>query len=140
MQIWTLTQGRELGLIYIRNVTPYVINAAAVFLFWAGGMCIEKLRPIWKRKSVIAVTAILLAAGIAVCPFCFLKQREIVDLAPDFSNTMCLKIDENGRAVFYRHRGLLFGAQSDVFPFTVKDDVKVQWLENDVCALSLIHI
>ena len=49
---------------------------------------------------------------------------------------MCLKIDENGRAVFYRHRGLLFGAQSDVFPFTVKDDVKVQWLENDVCALT----
>lgn len=41
VQIWTLTQGRELGLIYIRNVTPYVINAAAVFLFWAGGMCIE---------------------------------------------------------------------------------------------------
>ena len=34
VQIWTLTQGRELGLIYIRNVTPYVINAAAVFLFW----------------------------------------------------------------------------------------------------------
>ena len=68
-------------------------------------MCIEKLRPIWKRKSVIAVTAILLAAGIAVCPFCFPKQREIVDLAPDFSNTMCLKIDENGRAVFYRQRG-----------------------------------
>ena len=99
-------------------------------------MCIEKLRPIWKRKSVIAVTAILLAAGIAVCPFCFPKQREIVDLAPDFSNTMCLKIDENGRAVFYRQRGLLFGAQSDVFPFTVKDDVKVQWLENDVCALT----
>ena len=99
VQIWTLTQGRELGLIYIRNVTPYVINAAAVFLFGAGGMCIEKLRPIWKRKSVIAVTAILLAAGIEVCPFCFLKQREIVDLAPDFSNTMCLKIDENGRAV-----------------------------------------
>lgn len=32
--------------------------------------------------------------------------------------------------------GLLFGAQSDVFPFTVKDDVKVQWLENDVCALT----
>ena len=109
---------------------------AAVFLFGAGGMCIEKLRPIWKRKSVIAVTAILLAAGIEVCPFCFLKQREIVDLAPDFSNTMCLKIDENGRAVFYRQRGLLFGAQSDVFPFTVKDDVKVQWLENDVCALT----
>ena len=136
VQIWTLTQGRELGLIYIRNVTPYVINAAAVFLFWAGGMCIEKLRPIWKRKSVIAVTAILLAAGIAVCPFCFPRQREIVDLAPDFSNTLCLKIDENGRAVFYRHRGLLFGAQSDVFPFTVKDDVKVQWLENDVCALT----
>ena len=136
VQIWTLTQGRELGLIYIRNVTPYVINAAAVFLFWAGGMCIEKLRPIWKKKSVIAVTAILLAAGIAVCPFCFPKQREIVDLAPDFSNTMCLKIDENGRAVFYRQRGLLFGAQSDVFPFTVKDDVKVQWLENDVCALT----
>lgn len=99
-------------------------------------MCLEKLRPIWKKKSVIAVTAILLAAGIAVCPFCFPKQREIVDLAPDFSNTMCLKIDENGRAVFYRQRGLLFGAQSDVFPFTVKDDVKVQWLENDVCALT----
>ena len=89
-----------------------------------------------EKKSVIAVTAILLAAGIAVCPFCFPKQREIVDLAPDFSNTMCLKIDENGRAVFYRQRGLLFGAQSDVFPFTVKDDVKVQWLENDVCALT----
>ena len=71
VQIWTLTQGRELGLIYIRNVTPYVINAAAVFLFGAGGMCIEKLRPIWKRKSVIAVTAILLAAGIEVLSILF---------------------------------------------------------------------
>lgn len=79
---------------------------------------------------------ILFAGGIAVCPFLFPSQREIVDLAPDFSNIMRLKIDENGRAVFYRQRGLLFGVQVDVFPFTVKDDVKVQWLENDVCALT----
>lgn len=136
VQVWTLVRGRELGLEYIMKVIPYVINAAAVFFLWAGGMCIGKLRPIWKRKSSVAAAVILFVGGIAVCPFLFPSQREVVDLAPDFSNVMRLKIDENGRAVFYRQRGLLFGVQADVFPFTVKDDVKVQWLENDVCALT----
>ena len=136
VQVWALVRGRELGLEYIMKGIPYVINAAAVFFLWAGGMCIKKLRPIWKRKSSVAAAAVLFVGGIAVCPFLFPTQREMVDLAPDFSSVMCLKIDENGRAVFYRQRGLLFGAQSDVFPFTVKDDVKVQWLENDVCALT----
>lgn len=136
VQVWTLVRGRELGLEYIMKVIPYVINAAAVFFLWAGGMCIGKLRPIWKRKASVAAAVILFVGGIAVCPFLFPSQREVVDLAPDFSNVMRLKIDENGRAVFYRQRGLLFGVQADVFPFTVKDDVKVQWLENDVCALT----
>lgn len=136
VQVWVLVRGRELGLEYIMKGIPYVINAAAVFFLWAGGMCIGKLHPIWKRKSSVAAAVILFAGGIAVCPFLFPSQREIVDLAPDFSNIMRLKIDENGRAVFYRQRGLLFGVQVDVFPFTVKDDVKVQWLENDVCALT----
>ena len=77
VQIWTLTQGRELGLIYIRNVTPYVINAAAVFFSFLGpaACAFEKLRPIWKRKSVIAVTAILLAAGIEGLSILFSKAE-----------------------------------------------------------------
>lgn len=57
-------------------------------------------------------------------------------MSPDFSQVMCLKTDESGRAVLYRQRAVIFAAQADVFPFTVKNEIKVQWLEDDVCAMT----
>lgn len=136
VQAWYWLRGRSYGLVYLTFWIPCVMTGAAVLFLWLGGICIRRLRRIWKKPGVIAAAGVLFAAGIAVCAVSRDPGKEILSIAPDFSNIMCLKVDDNGRAVFYRQRGVIFATQSDVFPFTVRDAVKIQWLEDDVCALT----
>ena len=137
VQVWYLIRGRSLGFVYLTHWIPVMLAEASVVLLWAGGACIVRLRPFWIRGRTIAAAGILFVLAIVFSMVCFRTPgREIVSLSPDLSNVMCLKVDDSGRAVFYRQRGIVFAAQADVFPFTVKDRVKVQWLEDDVCALT----
>lgn len=136
VQGWYLFIGRARGLVYLWNYIPAVMTGAAVLLLWIGGICMRSLRHIWKKGRVMAATAALLIVGIAVSMVFRQEGREILRLSPDASAVMRLNLEENGRAVLYRQRGVLFAAQSDIFPFTVKDGVKIQWLEDDVCAIT----
>ncbi len=136
VQIWHLFIGRERGLVYLTDYIPAVMTGAAVTLLWIGGVCIRRLRRIWKKGCVMVAAAVLFITGIAVCMVFRPAGKEIISLSPDASNIMKLQIEENGRAVLYRQRGVLFAAQSDTFPFTVKNTVKIQWLEDDVCAVT----
>ena len=136
IQIWYFMQGKKLGLEYISKWVPYFLNGMVIFFLWFGGLLVKKLRPVWKSKTCRWIFSLLLFSGIAVCRFLAPVQKEIIRISPDFSEVLCLKIDESGRAVFYRQRSGIFASQADVFPFTVKENVKVQWLEDDVCTLT----
>ena len=136
IQIWYFMQGKKLGLEYISKWVPYFLNGMVIFFLWFGGLLVKKLRPVWKSKTYRWIFSLLLFSGIAVCRFLAPVQKEIIRISPDFSEVLCLKIDESGRAVFYRQRSGIFASQADVFPFTVKENVKVQWLEDDVCTLT----
>ncbi len=137
IQMWYLLRGRTYGMVYLTHWIPAVLAGGTVLLLWAGGVCIRRLRSILLKGITLAAAGILFVGAVIVCVIFFRQPgREILSLAPDFSNIMCLKADDSGRAVFYRQRGILFGVQADVFPFTVADRVKVQWLEDDVCTLS----
>ena len=136
LQIWYVLRGRNRGWEYLASWMPFAVNGLFIFGIWTGGMCIAGLRKWWLKAGSVAAAAVLfltnIGAGIAFYP----GGKEMLSLSPDFSSVMCLKVDENGRAVFYRQRGILFGTEADVFPFTVEADVKVQWLTGDVCALT----
>lgn len=136
VQGWYLLKGRNYGLAYLTDYIPAVMTGAAVVFLWLGGVCIRRLRHIWKKGCVMTAAAILLITGIAVCVVSRPEGREIISISPDASNIMRLKLKEDGSAVLYRQRGILFAAQSDTFPFTVKDSIKIQWLEDDVCAMT----
>ena len=137
LQGWYLLRGREGNLVYLTAYIPAVLSGLTVLFLWCGGACMKRTRRIWMKTWAAAGAGILLMAAAAGSLFYFRQPgSEILSLSPDLSHLMCLKVDENGRAVFYRQRGLLFAAQADVFPFTVQDRVKIQWLEDDVCALT----
>ena len=89
-----------------------------MLLLWIGGICMRSLRHIWKKGRVMAATAALLIVGIAVSMVFRQEGREILRLSPDASAVLRLNLEENGRAVLYRQRGVLFAAQADKFPFT----------------------
>lgn len=136
VQIWFLFRGRARGIVYLTDYIPAVMTGAAVALLWIGGVCIRRLRRIWKKSCVMVAAAILFITGISVCIVLRPEGREVISVSPAGFHIMKLKIEENGHAAIYRQRGVLFAAQTDAFPFTVKDDVKIQWLEDDACAVT----
>lgn len=136
IQLWYLLKGRGQGYVYLTVWIPCVLTGMTVLLLWLAGICIKRTRPICLKPVVMIAAVALFAGGIAADAVFFSSGKELLSMSPDFSQVMCLKIEENGRAGFYRQRAVIFAARADVLPFTVKDEVKVQWLEEDVCALT----
>ena len=95
VQIWHLFIGRERGLVYLTDYIPAVMTGAAVALLWIGGVCIRRLRRIWKKGCVMVAAAVLFITGIAVCMVFRPAGKEIISLSPDASNIMKLQIEEN---------------------------------------------
>lgn len=136
VQVWYLLRGRSYGLTYLTDYIPAVMSGASLVLLWLGGIFVRCLRHIWKKGCVLIAAAILFITGIAVNVVFRPEGREIISISPGASNIMRLKLTEDGSAVLYRQRGVIFAAQWDTFPFTVKDSIKIQWLEDDVCAMT----
>ena len=136
IQIWYLVKGRGGGLVYLSVWIPCVLCGMAVLLIWSAGICIKRTRSVCLKPVVMIIAVVLFVGGIAANAVLFSAGKEILSMSPDFSQVMCLKTDESGRAVLYRQRAVIFAAQADVFPFTVKNEIKVQWLEDDVCAMT----
>ena len=136
LQIWYLINGRNRGWEYLAAWMFYAVNGGLILGVWLGGVCIRRLRRLWLKAGSAAAAAVLFLLNIAAGVFFSPDGRELLSVSPDYSSVMCLKTDENGRAVLYRQRGVLFGTAADVFPFTVEGGVKIQWLADDVCALT----
>ena len=98
----------------------------------------KKLRPFFLKPAVV-LGAVLLFAGNGAAGFLTDDgQREILSFSPGLpSDCMVLKIQEdNGFARLYRQAAGPFVRQAETFPFTVAGEVKTQWLEKDVCAVT----
>ena len=138
VQIWYIFNRDGYQIEYMARWMFFAVNGAALLFFMAGALCMKKLRRFF-LKPTVALGAVLLFAGNGAA---FLLtdngQREILSFSPGFpSDSMVLKIQEdNGAARLYRQAAGPFVRQAEVFPFTVTGEVKIQWLEKDVCAVT----
>lgn len=122
---------------YIVDWLPYLFFGTAV-LPAAFGICVL----VRKQKARIlcgAVTGIilivLLASGIytGADPN---ARKSVVSISPD-GHMMVLKYEKStGRVTTYQNQILWFARMSDTFPYTAEEDMKLQWLADDACAVT----
>ena len=104
----------------------------------AGGLCMKKLRPFFLKPAVVLGAVLSFAGNGAAGLLTDDGQREILSFSPGFpSDCMVLKIQEdNGSARLYRQAADLLSARRKLFPLPFAGEVKTQWLEKDVCAVT----
>lgn len=137
IQVWYLVRGSKQQLEYIADWIFYGINAAIIVLAYTGGICVGVFRKYCLKKWVIALISVFFVTNIFVGLVWPSSEKEVISISSDRSSMLVLKINkESGKATVFRSRTLCFVRPADVFPYTVKDDVKIQWLTGDVCALT----
>ena len=60
----------------------------------------------------------------------------MISISPD-GHMMVLKYEKStGRVTTYQNQILWFARMSDTFPYTAEEDMKLQWLADDACAVT----
>ena len=138
IQVWFLLKKEEYQIEYITHWMFYVVNGAALMLLMLGGLCVGRLRRFIRKPAVGIAAGLLFILNIAACLLFPGDMREVTALSPGFGGpVMSLKIDrETGTARLFRPAKGPFARPAEELPFTVAGEVKTQWLERDVCALT----
>ena len=138
VQIWYILNRDGYQIEYMARWMFFAVNGAAHLFLMACGLCMKKLRPFFLKPAVVLGAVLLFAGNGAAGLLTDDGQREILSFSPGFpSDCMVLKIQEdNGSARLYRQAAGPFVRQAETFPFTVAGEVKTQWLEKDVCAVT----
>lgn len=70
-----------------------------------------------------------------------LENKCIVDFSSNFSNQVVLKQNrKSGVTTLYKNAMFLFARPKENFSYSVKGDIKVQWLEQDICSLTYMDV
>ena len=81
--------------------------------------------------------AVLFCFSLVLMALYGFTNTSLVTLSPDASHLTVLKQDnETGKVTVYRNSILLFARRYEQFPETVSGDIKTQWLNPDVCAVT----
>ena len=122
---------------YIIDWLPYLFFGIAIFLA-AFGICVlvqnRTVRIICGSVAGIVLIA-LLASGIytGTGPN---ARKSVISISPD-GHMMVLKYEKStGRVITYQNQILWFARMSDTFPYTAEEDMKLQWLADDACAVT----
>lgn len=138
LQVWYLLKRGDYRIEYMAWWMFYLVNGAALLLLLLGGICVRRLRRLALKPAVTAVFGLLFLANLAAALLTGPGEREIIRLSPGLSgHCMVLKIrEDSGAARLYRPAAGPFVRPAEELPFTVAGEVKTQWLERDVCAVT----
>lgn len=138
LQVWFLLNRGRYQIEYMAWWMFYVVNAGALLFLLLGGICVRRLRRFALKPAVAAVFGLLFCGNLAAAFLTGTDQREVIRLSPGLSgNCMVLKIrEDSGAARLYRPAAGPFVRPAEELPFTVAGEVKTQWLEKDVCAVT----
>lgn len=122
---------------YIIDWLPYLFFGIAIFLA-AFGVCVlvqnRTVRIICGSVAGIVLIA-LLASGIYTGAGSN-ARKSVISISPD-GHMMVLKYEKStGRVITYQNQILWFARMSDTFPYTAEEDMKLQWLADDACAVT----
>ena len=122
---------------YIVDWFPYLFFGIAV-LPAVFGICML----VRNKKARIfcgAVTGILLVVLLAFGIYTGVEpnaRKSVVSISPD-GHMMVLKYEKStGRVTTYQNQILWFARMSDTFPYTAEEEMKIQWLADDACAVT----
>lgn len=118
------------------DVLFYMINGVILLFIFAGGVYIKKIRPIFMKKAVVAILAVLFFANGAAAFVFNDGVQSFVSLSPDLGALTVVKKDKNGRTTVYEKSEVPFVKPVDTLPFTMSGKPKLQWLADDVCAVT----
>ena len=122
---------------YIIDWLPYLFFGIAVFLA-AFAVCVL-VRNRMVRILCGAVTGTVLIVLLAFGIYTGAEpnaRKSVVGISPD-GHMMVLKYEKStGRVTTYQNQILWFARMSDTFPYTAEEDMKLQWLADDACAVT----
>ena len=127
------------GYEYINDLIFYIVNE----LIMVTGVVFLILQ-IKKLKSV-KIVAIIIAVILSVINLAFMinnaiNMKTIFSFSNDFSNELVIKQNkENGETRLYKYAKLiLFAKPDDLFEYSVSENIKHQWLTNDICNITFM--
>lgn len=124
---------------YIDNRLFYIANIIGIVCLFFAIMILLRFtkKGIWVSVVIMAVFLIvhLILAG---------KSNEeiknITSISPDFKHILALKVDKRGETVYYRDLYGIFGRPKETFPHLTKGNFKVEWLTNDIAAITYLTV
>ena len=96
-----------------------------------------------KNKRIKNIITYILCALFSIINIAFMfnngfKNRCIISFSSDFSNELVLKANKDTGAIrLYRNQKLfLFAKENEQFEYELDGEIKKQWLEDDICAIT----
>ncbi len=125
------------GYEYINDLIFYIVNE----LIMITGVAFLILQ--LKKLKTIKIVAVIIAVILSIINLAFMINngmniRTILSFSNDFSNELVLKQNkENGETRLYKYAKLILFAKPDErFEYSVSEDIKHQWLTNDICNIT----
>lgn len=119
------------------DMTVYIAAAVLIAMFFGGMFLIMKKKGravlIAKAAAILIVLTALLAGVIAQ-----IQSGKTYSLSPDKNYLLVLKTDKNGQTDLYRTYYAFVCRQKTQFPYTVAKKPKLQWLTDDICAVTYL--
>ena len=138
MQFLYKTIGQQHRLEYMTGWMAYLVNGICL-MFIAGAVWIFMDETAKAKYVVLGILTLLYMLNMGAGFIANKDMKDIVSISPDYKKVMVLKQNlENGKVTTYRPGILWFVRRSDPFPYTADEEIKIQWLENDVCAITYI--
>ena len=135
MQILYVLLGKRYEIFYADDKLFYIANALFVCMTFTSVILLLR-----KKKAILVYSIIcflILALNFSTMALFNSNIKSTISYAPYFKNTLVLRQNqETGKTVVCRNRFLWFVRPTEQFPYTVDENVKIQWLTNDICAVT----
>lgn len=124
------------GLTYCIDSLFYIINEI-ILIF--GMLYFILLKPNRKIKNIIVIIIFVLTTAINICLLLdkgFINNNYI-SFNENFSIGLIIKQNKDtGDTTLYRNKYLLFAQEKEMLSYPVEGEIKLQWLEKDICSIT----
>ena len=122
---------------YVIDILEYIVNEIIIVSATISMILLTK------NKRIKNIITYILCALFSIINIAFMfnngfKNRCIISFSSDFSNELVLKANKDTGAIrLYRNQKLfLFAKENEQFEHELDGEIKKQWLENDICAIT----
>ena len=122
---------------YVIDILEYIMNEITIVSATISMILLTK------NKRIKNIITYILCALFSIINIAFMfnngfKNRCIISFSSDFSNELVLKANKDTGAIrLYRNQKLfLFAKENEQFEYELDGEIKKQWLEDDICAIT----